>query len=119
MAFACTIVPLKRFYLARRQTLFYFLMSGTLRVWMLPQDIPRLTLTRPAHPYLPPSFRLLHSAAKGLARVHSCGKVHGDIKPSNIVLVPNNGNNSNTMITFTAKITDFGFTVGEKTKAYF
>ena len=84
---------------------------------MLPQDIPRLTLTRSAHPYLPPSFRLLHGAAKGLAHIHSCGKVHGDIKPSNIVLVLDKGN-SNT-ITFTAKIADFGFTVGEKTTRIF
>ncbi|CAN0458331.1 unnamed protein product [Ascophyllum nodosum] len=36
--------------------------------------------------------RLIHGATIGLAHVHFCGKVHGDIKPSNIELVPDRGN---------------------------
>lgn len=57
-------------------------------------------------------LRLLFGAASGLAHIHSCGKVHGDIKPSNILLIPvHDGDN----ITFTAKIADFGFTVGKIT----
>ena len=86
-------------------------------MYLLPQDVPRLSLTRLVHPYPPPPPRFLHGAAKGLAHVHSCGKMHGDIKPSNILLVPDKDNA--TTITFTAKISDFGFTVGEKINSLF
>lgn len=64
--------------------------------------------------YIRSLSRLLHGAACGLAHVHSCGKVHGDVKPSNVLIVPNDTDGDT--ITFTAKIADFGFTVG-KTRA--
>lgn len=52
--------------------------------------------------------RLLYDATLGLQHVHRHGLVHADVKPDNFLLktLPGGG--------FSAKIADFGLTLGER-----
>ncbi|MFF2350688.1 serine/threonine-protein kinase [Kitasatospora sp. NPDC058115] len=61
------------------------------------QDV--LAATRPPHP-VPDAGRLLAEVAAGLRHMHTAGWVHGDLKPANVLLMPDG----------TAKLADFGLT---------
>ncbi|MEU6235167.1 serine/threonine-protein kinase, partial [Kitasatospora sp. NPDC047058] len=70
------------------------------------QDV--LDAARP-HVAVPEAERILAEVAAGLAHMHRAGWVHGDLKPGNILLMPDG----------TAKLADFGLTAElEGTHAY-
>ncbi|WP_262986092.1 serine/threonine-protein kinase, partial [Streptomyces sp. CBMA123] len=70
------------------------------------QDL--LATARPGTP-LPGAERILTEVCAGLTHMHRAGWVHGDLKPANILLMPDG----------TAKIADFGLTAElEGTHAY-
>ncbi|MFE6865857.1 serine/threonine-protein kinase [Kitasatospora sp. NPDC057692] len=61
------------------------------------QDV--LAAARPPHP-VPDAGRILAEVAAGLRHMHTAGWVHGDLKPANVLLMPDG----------TAKLADFGLT---------
>ncbi|MFF2660572.1 serine/threonine-protein kinase [Kitasatospora sp. NPDC058032] len=61
------------------------------------QDL--LAATRPSAP-VPDAGRILAEVAAGLRHMHTAGWVHGDLKPANVLLMPDG----------TAKLADFGLT---------
>ncbi|MFB7471453.1 serine/threonine-protein kinase [Kitasatospora sp. NPDC056184] len=61
------------------------------------QDL--LAAARPPHP-VPDAGRILAEVAAGLRHMHTAGWVHGDLKPANVLLMPDG----------TAKLADFGLT---------
>ncbi|MFF1905213.1 serine/threonine-protein kinase [Kitasatospora sp. NPDC058218] len=70
------------------------------------QDV--LAAARP-HTPVPDAERILAGVCAGLAHMHAAGWVHGDLKPGNILLMPDG----------TAKLADFGLTAElEGTHAY-
>ncbi|KAF8460918.1 hypothetical protein BDZ91DRAFT_798421 [Kalaharituber pfeilii] len=52
--------------------------------------------------------QLCRDVAEGLFALHSCGIVHGDIKPGNILIFDSKDGNG-----YTAKLADFGFSVSQ------
>jgi hypothetical protein len=57
---------------------------------------------------------LCRDVAEGLAALHKCGIVHGDVKPDNILIFDaHNDDESRTQFGLRAKIGDFGFSVAE------
>lgn len=50
---------------------------------------------------------IVRDAARGLEALHSCGIIHGDIKPSNLLVFKHPDRK------FVVKLTDFGFAMGE------
>ncbi|KAK4199966.1 kinase-like domain-containing protein [Triangularia verruculosa] len=52
---------------------------------------------------------LCRDIAEGISALHACGIAHGDIKPQNIVIFPQESQRG----LFTAKLTDFGYSVFE------
>ncbi|THU98228.1 hypothetical protein K435DRAFT_753192 [Dendrothele bispora CBS 962.96] len=52
-----------------------------------------------------------HDVAKGLAILHACGVVHGDLKHENVLVFPHHGRRTREDIKFIAKVADFGGSV--------
>ncbi|KAJ7215412.1 serine/threonine protein kinase japonica group [Mycena pura] len=51
--------------------------------------------------------KLCHDVAKGLAILHACGIVHGDLKHDNVLVFRNKGRGAGA-VAYTAKLADFG-----------
>ena len=56
--------------------------------------------------------KLCHDVAKGLSILHACGIVHGDLRSENVLIFQNH----QPEVSYTAKLADFGGSVGDTTK---
>jgi serine/threonine protein kinase len=66
-------------------------------------------LTKPTIPYAE-KLDIIRDTANGLKALHDCGLIHGDIKPSNLLVC------RHSTRSFVVKLTDFGFALSETDK---
>jgi serine/threonine protein kinase len=66
-------------------------------------------LTKPAIPYAE-KLNIIRDTANGLKALHDCGLIHGDVKPSNLLVC------RHSTRSFVVKLTDFGFALSETDK---
>lgn len=77
--------------------------------WAYFGNVKEYQLTKPAIPYAE-KLDIIRDTANGLKALHDCGLIHGDVKPSNLLIC------RHPTRSFVVKLTDFGFALSETDK---